>query len=253
MEPESPSVIRWYHRRLNPAQDVVPVAVGLIALVLSTAARPHSPVDPAATEAGHPTGHVHDHADETWPPQPRGMKDSVLLDNAGGDTVADQLRERRAQALESSALSQAQVRAALGTRFARAALIEDTDKSGAIKSSRLVYFSHSKNVTVELALDGQTVRGVKSVPATVYQPEITDQEIAQAEAIARAHFTSIGEFGVAQLQAFGILAYLPSGTGFYATRVLYISFHSNSDAPPEYAAWVDLSRQRVLRVRKERP
>ena len=74
---------------------------------------------------------------------------------------------------------------------------------------------------------------------------------ADAEGIARAHFAAGGQTRVAALQAFAILAYQPTGKGFYPTRVLYLSFHRNSDAPPEYVAWVDLTQRRVLRSRQE--
>lgn len=249
MQPDSPATARTEQR----CNFSLPVALSVIALAWITSAQAHSPVDPAGIADGHPTGHVRDHADVTWPPQPRGMQDAMLLSNPGSDTLAAQLREQRAAALERIALARVQVRQALGGRFARVGVAEDEDKVRTPTTSRLVYFSHARNSTVELLLDGQTVRSITSTPAAVYQPEITEQEASQAEGIARAYFASVGESGVEQLQAFGILAYQPSGTGFFDTRVLYISFHRNSDAPPEYAAWVDLTRQTVLRTRKEQP
>ncbi len=84
------------------------------------------------------------------------------------------------------------------------------------------------------------------------QPDITDEETAAAELIARAYFDARSMERVSALKAFGILAYLPEGTGFYPTRVIYLSFHAADDAPPEFAAWVDLTTQRVLRIREER-
>ena len=226
------------------------VAVLLIAST-SLAAPGPSPVDPATIDIGHPTGHVHDHGNQTWPPQPRGMQNAVPLSNPGAEGLLAEAQQRRAAAQERLALARADVRGALGTRFTRAAVIEDRDSSGTTLPSLLVYFSHSKNSTVEVTVDGQRVRSVKTIPAAEYQPEITDAEISEAEGIARAHFTALGQDRVAQLQAFGILAYQPTGKGFYATRVLYISFHRDGDAPPEYVAWVDLSQQRVLRARQE--
>jgi len=226
------------------------VAVLLIAST-SLAAPAPSPVDPATIDVGHPTGHVHDHGNQTWPPQPRGMQNAVPLSNPGAEGLLAEAQQRRAAAQERLALARADVRQALGTRYARAAVVEERDKSGAALPSRLVYFSHAKNSTVEVTVDGQRVRSVKTIPAAEYQPEITDAEISEAEGIARAHFTALGQDRVAQLQAFGILAYQPTGKGFYATRVLYISFHRNGDSPPEYVAWVDLSQRRVLRARQE--
>jgi len=235
---------------IAPAARKVLAAALLISSSSLAAAAP-SPVDPATVDVGHPTSHVHDHGNQTWPPQPRGMQNAVPLSNPGAEGLRAEAQQRRAEAQQRLALARADVRQALGTRYARAAVVEDSDKSGATLPSRLVYFSHSKNSTVEVTVDGQRVRSVKTIPAAEYQPEITDAEIAEAESIARAHFAALGQDRVAQLQAFGILAYQPTGKGFYATRVLYISFHRDSDAPPEYVAWVDLSQQRVLRARQE--
>jgi hypothetical protein len=228
----------------------------LAALILLTghgalAAASPSPVDPATVDVGHPTGHVHDHGNLTWPPQPRGLRNAVLLGSPGEQELEADSRRRRADAQERVAVARADVRRALGTRFTRAAVVEGRDKSGAALPSRLVYFSHANRSTVEVTVDGQQVRSVRTIPATDYQPEITDAEIAEAEGIARAHFATLGQDRVAQLQAFGILAYQPRGKGFYPTRVLYISFHRDSDAPPEYVAWVDLTERRVLRARQE--
>ena len=218
---------------------------------VAVGARAPSPVDPATVDIGHPTGHVHDHGNQTWPPQPRGMQNAVTLSNPGAEDLIADSRERRADSRGRLATARADVRQALGARYTRGTVVEDRDNTGALRASRLVYFSYSKNSTVEVTVDDQRVLSLLTIPATEYQPEITDAEIAEAEGIARAHFTALSQDRVAQLQAFGILAYQPTGKGFYPTRVLYVSFHRNSDSPPEYVAWVDLTRQRVLRARQE--
>lgn len=210
-------------------------------------------VDPATIEAGHPTGHLHDHGDLTWPPQPRGLTNTVPLSNPGSDALAADERQRRRQSRERIALLRADVREALGSRHSQAQLLESAAKAGAPASSRLVYFSHGNNITVEVALDGQRVRSVRKISPAEYQPDITDDEIAEGERLARAYFNDMGRERVAELQAYGILAYLPEGRGYYDTRVVYISFHRDGDAPPEFAAWVDLTRQKVLRARYEQP
>lgn len=225
--------------------------VGLNALCALALVQAGPAVDPATIDIGHPTGHLHDHRDQTWPPQPRGAKNVVLMSSPGDDGLVVEARKRRADARERAAVARADVREALGTRFTRAAVVEDRDKSGAVLPTRLVYFSHSKNKTVEVSMDGERVRGVTMTPAADYQPEITEAESTEAEGLARAHFAARGEGRIAQLRAFAILAYQPTGKGFYPTRVLYISFHRDSDAPPEYVAWVDLTERRVLRARQE--
>lgn len=224
---------------------------GLWAVVGAAPVAAHPSVDPATVDLGHPTGHVHDHADQTWPPQPRGIENVVLLEPAGEEARAAAARKLRGDALERIALARSGLRQALGTRFNRTEVVEDTDKAGGPLVSRLVYFSLSRNATVEVTLDGQDVRNLRSIPAAEYQPEITDTESSDAARIARAWFLAQGKPRVRDLQAFGILAYQPAGKGFYPTRVIYVSFHRDSDAPPEFVAWVDLTRQRVLRGRQE--
>lgn len=219
--------------------------------LLAAAAMAQSAVDPATIDLGHPTGHLHDHGDQTWPPQPPGIRNVVPLGNPAREQQEAKAREGRANARDRIAMASPDVLRALGERYTRAAFIEDRDKAGAVRSTRLVYYSYSNDSTVEVTFTGQRLAGIRNLPAVEYQPEITDGEIAEAEAIARSYFMASGENRVVQLQAFGILAYQPIGKGFYATRVLYISFHRDSDSPPEYVAWVDLSGQRVLRARKE--
>ncbi len=224
---------------------------GALGLLSAAALRAGPPEDPATIDVGHPTGHVHDHGNQSWPPQPPGMQNPVTLNSPGIERSLAAARQTRAASRERMALARADVRQALGTRHTKAQLIEGRDKAGAERPSRLMYFSHSQNRTVEVTVDGQRVRSVRSIEPAVYQPEIDDVEAAEAEGIARAHFAADGQARVAARQAFAILAYQPGGKGFYATRVLYISFHRNSDAPPEYVAWVDLTQRRVLRSRQE--
>lgn len=244
--------------RPGPCFAAARVLIGAMALAATILAQAHSPVAPASIPVapasigeGHPTAHVSDRADITWPPQPRGITNVVPLGSAESERLAAQAREQRAAAHERIATRRAEVRQALGNRFRRATYVEAGGKSGA--PARLVYFSYANNATVEVTFDGQRVREVVTIPPGEYQPEITDEETAEAEAIARAHFGALGADRVAKLQAFGILAYQPRGKGFYDTRVLYISFHRDGDAPPEYVAWVDLTQRRVLRSREEQP
>lgn len=228
------------------------VRLGLsLALLAGATASAHPNVDPATVDMGHPTGHVHDHGAQTWPPQPQGITNVIPLGQADEEGPAAKAQKLRADTLERIAILRAGLRKTLGARYSRAALIEEVDKAGRPESSRLVYFSHSRNATVEVTLDGQRVQSVRSIPAGEYQPEISDAETAEAAGLARSWFLARGQARVRDLQAFGILAYQPTGAGFYATRVVYVSFHQDSDAPPEYVAWVDLTRQKVLRGRQE--
>lgn len=211
------------------------------------------PVDPGTPAKGHPTGHLHDHGDLSWPPQPRGLSNVVPLNNPGSELQAAEGRKRRAAAVDRMAQGSAGVRQALGQRHSRPAVTLDTDRAVKAGEGRLVYFSHTNNSTVEVLLGGQRVRTVRMIPPAEYQPDVTQDEIIEAETIARSYFNNLGKERVGALEGYGILAYLPTGKGFYDTRVVYMSFHADHDSPPEYEAWVDLTRQDVLRTREEQP
>jgi len=225
----------------------------MLACVAAPLALAHSPVDPTTVREGHPTGHVGDHADLDWPPQPRGIESVQLLGDAQADARAHEATRRRLDAAERVALGRRAVVEALGARYRRIGELRDTRKGKPRAPARLVYFSHDRRATVEVLVEGAQARVVRSTPASEYQPEITAEETAEAIVLARQYWLANGRARAAQLQGFAILAYKPQGRGFYDTRVLYVSLHATPDAPPEYVAWVDLTRQRVLRAREERP
>lgn len=228
------------------------VAVWLAGLAASAAA--HQTATPAPVGVvphQHPTGHVGDHGDQSWPPQPRGLRNPIDRSDARGREPARQAVQRRFDALEQNAV-RPDLREALGGSFTRIAVVDDDDKSGTTRVARFVYFSRSTNSTVEVHVDGTGIRRVTSLPAAAYQPEITDDEIAEAADIGRRYWLGQGRTRVQALQGYGILAYRPEGKGFYDGRVVYVSFHAGDDAPPEFAAWVDLTRQTVIKSREER-
>lgn len=242
------------HREPTPARTWRPqLAITLLASVaVPLAASAQSPVVPADVAAAHPTGHVHDHADQTWPPQPRGLRNAVTLSTPGSAERAAQLQSRKVTERERVALARPEVRTLLGRRYNRPDLVESGGKDAAeANTSRLVYFSYENNATVEVTLDRAAVRGVRQIPATDYQPDVTDGEITEAEGLARSYFNARGVERVSVLQANGILAYVAEGKGFYPTRVIYMTFRAADEAAPEFAAWVDLTTRRVLRSREE--
>ncbi|MEZ4622887.1 MAG: hypothetical protein R2867_46335 [Caldilineaceae bacterium] len=70
--------------------------------------------------------------------------------------------------------------------------------------------------------------------------------------MARAYFAAQGETHVYELRGFVIMAYQPQGTtGFYDSRVLYVTFHESLEERPEYVAWVDLSHETVRKAFQE--
>ncbi|MCW1966801.1 MAG: hypothetical protein KIH69_001620 [Anaerolineae bacterium] len=198
----------------------------------------------------HPSGHN----GLDWPPTPRNITQVRVVSQA---TDYDRIRARLDRGFSrmiGSFLTDARVLRALGRRFTRIEVIESDSKDPDYDSSRiqLVYFSRDNNTTVDIYLNGSEVERVVSTPAAQYQPEITNEEIDEAGNLARKHFVGLGHSRVQSLQRYGILAYQPSGSGFYDTRVIYVTFHKEENSFPEFVAWVDLSNQRILDAREER-
>ena len=206
----------------------------------------------ASIEALPPPAHGHNHEGMTWPPQPRGITNVVVHSSVEQEEKDRAIEGARMDRLESKAKTHPEANRALGNRFTRITVIDREDKTTGKKATQMVFFSRDKNATVEVQFDNnEEIQAVKSVPASQYQPEITDEEIAEAAQLARTHFLNQGLARIADLKAYGILAYKPKGGGFFDTRVLYVSFHQNDDAPPEFAAWVDLTNQLILKERRE--
>ncbi len=199
----------------------------------------------------HETGHVHDHSDQPWPPRPVNMVNIVDYSKVGEEKIRQFKRKQYFDDLERNNSGRADFKEALGRKFTRIGLTEDEDKTHGIKSNRYTYFSRDKNNTVEVVTDKSGVKLVKSIPASEYQPEITEEEIAEATQLARDYFLNKGLSRVTDLKGYGIMAYSPTGKGFFANRVIYISFHSATDAPPEFMAWVDLTNGAIIKAREE--
>jgi len=200
----------------------------------------------------HATAHVHDHGNQTWPPQPPGGTGVVDFSNPGIEQARHLTLQRRFAEVEQHAATRADFQRAVGRQFARITVVDEEDKTGKARNSRFTYFSYDTNATVEVLFDGASVRSVNTIAASEYQPEITDEEIAEATALARTYFLSLGRTRVQELQGYGILAYRPQGKGFYESRVIYVSFHATDDAPPEFVAWVDLTNRTIVNSREER-
>jgi hypothetical protein len=205
--------------------------------------------DPSGAVAS--PGHRHSHEGLTWPPQPRGSTNVVVRSNIAEEKKGRALEKDRMDRLEAKAKTTPEAKRALGRQSTPITVIdrEDEDKeTRTVIRRQLVFFSREHNATVEVEFDkDEKVQAVNSIPAQEYQPEITDEEIKEATALARSYFRSQG-FRIAGLKAYGILAYKPEGVGFFDNRVLYISFHKGDDAPPELSAWVDLTNQLILQT-----
>ncbi|MGC4098379.1 MAG: hypothetical protein QM706_14795 [Nitrospira sp.] len=253
--------------KLMPRTKALPVTAGAatVATALILFGSLEIPwTDPA--EAIPPTKHHHhSHAGLTWPPQPRGISNVVIHSSMKDEENDRTIRKARMDHLEQKAKRAV---FGLGNRTTRITLInkdEKTDKDDRnIKVSRrriripvrwstrwpfsvMIGMRRSKWDSMRIERMGTS----KFTPASEYQPEVSDEEVAEAAQLARNYFVRQGFKRIAGLRAYGILAYKPDGNGFYDTRVIYVSFHKHDDAPPQLMAWVDLTNQRILQVREE--
>jgi len=191
------------------------------------------------------------HGDLPWPPVPRGIENVIDHSKPTEDISRERKRHERFRRLEEHSKANPTVNSRLRENPTRLGVIDDTNDDKFKDKVRLQYFDRRKNATMEVILDGDNVRETKIIPASEYQPEITDEEIAEAINLAREYFTNAGIPWVLDLKGFGILAYKPHGKGFYNGRVIYVSFHQNNDSPPEFSAWVDLTRQKIIKTRRQ--
>jgi len=232
------------------AQTITMVVVWSIAAMVFTdfsASQQTPSADPSGAVAS--PGHQHSHEGLTWPPQPRDITNVVVRSNLEEEKKDRALEKARIDRLETKAKTTPDAQRALGRQATRITVIDREDKETRTVSRQLVFFSREHNATVEVVFDkDEKVQAVNSIPAQEYQPEITDEETEEAAALARSYFLSQGFARIAELKAYGILAYKPEGVGFFDSRVIYVSFHKGDDAPPELSAWVDLTNQLILQT-----
>lgn len=177
---------------------------------------------------------------EGWPPRPAGSTNEQTVLSTPGP-----LTEEMVPGLRAVAEANAEVRAALGARFAyvSAGLAEpDKQAATAARPFRLIYFSHDRNVGVDVRMDRERVLSVSELRG--YQPPAGQEEIALAVEIARRD-PRVRE-AVANLQGEAIRLDLQPGQPGYGNRVLYVAFSSPDSEQTEYAAIVDLTKQQVL-------
>ena len=187
----------------------------------------------------------------TWPPTPVGASGIRDFSDVGIDSRRRLGRDLAFRQIEGRFSSTPALRALVGRKLTRLR-VENVDvKDAPSPECRYHYFDRASNATSTVVEPLQGPVRLQSPPASEYQPEITQEEIDEATALAKRHFQRQGVARVARLQGFGIQAYRPEGNGFYDGRVIYDSLHADSDSDPEYTALIDLTRQKVFNARKE--
>lgn len=166
--------------------------------------------------------------------------------------------ERIAEGLQAAALADPRVQAALGDRFRliEADQVETTSpKAGCCPApshpSRLLFYSYARDTSVEVTLRGDRVIAVTPRPG--YQPAETDEEVREAEALARQDRRLVGK--VEGLDGHGILTQPARGwlwdDAGQGHRVIWVTFSRDREGRPLYGALVDLSDRKVLTAREE--
>jgi len=164
--------------------------------------------------------------------------------------LPDQLTDSLAARLRQVSLADSRVRAALGQRFAYISVdrVEvSKDAAGAPQAFRVLFFSHTNNVPVEVLIRDLTVQQVERRPN--YDLPEGREEVEAAITLARRHATL--RTAVAGLMGSAILVYPDSGAAGRGHRVLHVTFAREGEDVPRYWAYVDLTDQKVLRAGKE--
>ncbi|OQW31772.1 MAG: hypothetical protein A4E19_00155 [Nitrospira sp. SG-bin1] len=119
--------------------------------------------------------------------------------------------------------------------------------------ARLVYYSYSQNVALEVQMKETNVLSVSRLDG--YQPPEGRQDVQRGIELARADPRLAGK--VEQLQGHGLL--MQPDHGFfrndpgYAHRTIWITFSHGQDGDPKYWAVVDLTEDKVLEAGEEPP
>ncbi len=119
--------------------------------------------------------------------------------------------------------------------------------------TRLVYYSYSQNVALEVQMKETNVLSVSRLEG--YQPPEGRQDVQRGIELARADPRLAGK--VEQLQGHGLL--MQPDRGFfrndpgYAHRTIWITFSQGENGDPKYWAVVDLTEDKVLEAGEEPP
>lgn len=198
-----------------------------------------------------PTGHAKQPEGMTWPPQPVGMSRVRNFSDLRGATRSNIQRHAAFSRLAQRLAADPSMRGFAERPMTRLGVVKIRAANGTSDETCYEFFDRAANSTLRIIEPAQGPLRTEWVSASTYQPEIVPEEEREAVALVKQHFAERGESHAGALHGYAILAYRPEGNGFYDGRVLYVSLHASGSAPPEYAAWVDLSAQRVFNARRE--
>ncbi|MEZ5080264.1 MAG: hypothetical protein R2878_06330 [Thermoleophilia bacterium] len=220
----------------------------------------------AAGDHTHAGGSVHTHGPSgfqqfsgtaaAWPPRMVGARRVRQVTTRVRRPPAARLASLRPGRRARTA-AQRRVMRVLGKRFHRVLTTTVANRRGTVRPGlrRTVYVSYSRNRSVSVTERRGRILALSAVPLARQQYGRTEAEQKVAVRMARKLLLSRGESRVGRLQGYAIMGNPSRGGPFstirtrhFPTRVLYVSFHVDRLAVPEYTAWVDLSRRLVLRA-----
>ncbi len=187
-----------------------------------------------------------------WPPQPKNMENIVWLRDSSLVRSNSIINVGEIEKNLATNVSE------LGDRFTFVSTKSADEKNSSSSEKTATFFSHSNNTTVKVRTDQGSIKEIVEISPSQYQPPLTVEEVKDAVKIARESLQNDGFSRIQQLEGYGILAFKPSSelasgeTGFYDTRVVYVSFHEHIDARPEFIAWVDLTEESVIKSREDK-
>jgi len=194
---------------------------------------------------------------EQWPPIPRGAVDAPS--RRATITTTGPLTEVLEAEIRRAAIASERVQRSLGDRFAH--ISTDYFEIGkghsrdcaAPLATRLIFFSHTHNVAVEVEMTGAHPKEVRVKEG--YQPSEGLDEIAEAICLAKADARIKDR--VQLLAGHAILLPTSAETLGSGHRMLRVTFTDPSETvqekPALFSAVVDLIDRRVLMARQEAP
>ena len=193
--------------------------------------------------------HTHSHTDSRY----SGVEEGFPPRAIGASNINHLARTGALFLTNDTSLTDPAVKAALGARYSYLGIRQETPKGEAASDKTVAtYFSHSNNVTVEVTVEDDWVTNIERILAGEYQPPLGPDEVEAAIELAKDWMRANGHSSYARLEGFTILAFPPEGEIFYDSRVAFVSFHKHVDARPEFIAWVDLTKQTILKAQEDK-
>jgi len=185
----------------------------------------------ACQQGSKSTGHTHAQhdgvqvdasgADGTWPPQPTDMSKIGIV---AGNFRTQSLKRLQKAEIEAAVMRDAAVIAALGSDYTHL----DTNMASLTRDQRVLH---------------------EVMAPEEYQFPEGEEDISRAVPLARAALVEQGFNKATTLNANAMLTYpeRDAEKAFHDVRMMYVTVGKGNGATPDYAAWVDLTNDQVVK------